>query len=44
MTKSEFLYEHDYELIIDLISRDVYMNNPESSQIDNEVYKAGDIL
>ena len=48
MTKEEFMFDHNLELVIDLIQRDIeYMNPPEEeTQKDNElpVMAAGDFL
>lgn len=48
MTKQEFLYDHDYDSIIDLINREIQFKNGESSSaeniVSNEPVRATDFL
>lgn len=44
MTKEEFLYEHDYALILDLISRYVHVMQPEASENNAQSRKEPEVM
>ncbi|WP_171031232.1 hypothetical protein [Ruoffia tabacinasalis] len=46
MTKDEFMFDHDLDLIIDLINREIELRNSDEPANDNnnEVMRATDFL